>query len=462
MATITAGMSSDTATYQGDWPPTQQPSIYHLPVYYAPAPQQPTYRNVLDGYAIPALIQIYTIASLILFAGGMLPLLMGNQEGELFAQSSTKVQYIFLAIYGISFICSLPYLRQILSIARQMHYLIALVLWVCVSALWSFAPEISLRRAIAIIGAAYFGLFFSVRYSLKEQLKLLAIAFGLIIILNYLFVYLWPEYGLMHSMQHVGSWKGIFRHKNLLSRISAFATCLVLLYAYNSPRTRGLAVIFALLAVVQVYYSNSLGGVLILLGLLAIIFPMRYVLPRLNSSSLALYLTALCYSVALSLFVAWNIETIIALINLDTATIIGRFEIWRIIWQSIKEVFWLGYGFNAFWLGWDGPARNVWLATTWSAPHAHNSLLDVWLELGIIGVTIFLVGFVNVFRKAVVYAQGAQNPANLLPLAFLVFFALSMLPESVILQSNDIYWVLYVAITASLLKVQQDAEGLAQ
>ncbi len=70
----------------------------------------------------------------------------------------------------------------------------------------------------------------------------------------------------------------------------------------------------------------------------------------------------------------------------------------------------LGYGFHAFWgRGLSGEATNIALSTGWVLAHSHNGFLDIWLDLGAVGLGLVLLTFLQAFPK---YYRAYNNPLN--------------------------------------------------
>ena len=92
-----------------------------------------------------------------------------------------------------------------------MLFLIGLVVF---STSWSSIPDITLRKAIALIGSSSFALYLASRYSFEEQLKIYAWSFGIGLLCSFLLGLLLPGYGIMPS----GAWRGIYSHKNGLGQ----------------------------------------------------------------------------------------------------------------------------------------------------------------------------------------------------------------------------------------------------
>jgi O-antigen ligase len=129
----------------------------------------------------------------------------------------------------------------------------------------------------------------------------------------------------------------------------------------------------------------------------------------------------------------------------------GRTELWGILFDMILWRPWLGYGYGGFWLGWEGASSSVWLSTGWDMLHAHNGFIDICLDLGVLGLTILLVGFWRNLVRAISFAQTAILEEELWPLIFLTFLFLYNFTESVFLVQHSIFWMFYVSLSFSMI-----------
>lgn len=69
----------------------------------------------------------------------------------------------------------------------------------------------------------------------------------------------------------------------------------------------------------------------------------------------------------------------------------GRDELWAGVWnEAVKKPF-FGHGYGAFW--YEGRGREI--VVTWNPRQAHNAMLDVFVELGILGVGVALLWFLG-------------------------------------------------------------------
>ena len=65
-------------------------------------------------------------------------------------------------------------------------------------------------------------------------------------------------------------------------------------------------------------------------------------------------------------------------------------DIWSLVLGSIAKRPLLGYGYYAFWQGLKGESANVIVGAHWVFGYAHNGILEIWLQLGLVGTAAIL------------------------------------------------------------------------
>ena len=90
------------------------------------------------------------------------------------------------------------------------------------------------------------------------------------------------------------------------------------------------------------------------------------------------------------------------------------------VMDAILKHPWLGYGYQAFWRGVDGPSVDVHLSG-WIPPHAHNGFLDLALDLGIAGPLLFVCLLAGPGLDALRLAKQHTKALDLFPLVVFNF-----------------------------------------
>jgi len=147
-------------------------------------------------------------------------------------------------------------------------------------------------------------------------------------------------------------------------------------------------------------------------------------------------------------------EEILDLMGKDP-TLTGRTGVWEIAIERAMERPLLGYGYRAYWT----PENKKRLKPTedWSDSigHAHNTYIDLMVELGFLGIVAFLFIFsILIFRMAQRLMEH-RDVINIWSISCISFIMIRGTTESTILQHADINWIYFVyffALYTSLKK----------
>lgn len=404
--------------------------------------------------------KIFTIISLLNYLGGPIALILsgGESEGEGTGVASYPViQAIFFLNYAISVGLLLLRWKQVIYVIKKDRFNQLLLAVILMSYFWSAAPSVTMVRSIALIGTNLFGLYFATRYSLREQLHLLGWTFSIAIIFSLGLAIALPKYGIM-SGAHAGKWRGMFTHKNALGKSMVLSSLIFLLGALGEKKNKllwwggfGCSIFLLLMS-----KSSSAIVILLIVGLTFLIvraarLPYLLMLPTIILLSLI--------GLFLNLWLADNVTLLLGSIGKD-ATLTGRSDLWPAVMDKIWERPWLGYGFSGFWGDNTSEAAYVWRVTGWDPPNSHNGILDIWLDLGLVGLSIYLVGFVISLICGLGFVRRNQSFDTLWPVMYLFYFWFSNQTESAFLRQNDIYWFLYIVVTFSLLAPKFSAKSI--
>lgn len=330
------------------------------------------------------------------------------------------------------------------TIART-PLLTALLGFALLSMLWSIDPDATVRRVVWLALTMAFGLYLAWRYRWPQLFEIFGWAWIVMIAGSAALSILAPSIGVM-AQEHPGAWSGLWTHKNTMGGVMALGVAIGAAAFLATRRRLWLAV--ALAAFILVLMSTSktslLGSVL---GLAVIGFGMlwrRGPLQALIATSAvaAIAVIAVCVMLLAP-------ESLVAVIGRDL-TFTGRTDIWAASEHAVEARPWLGYGYYAFWLDEAGPAYAVRAAVNWPVPSAHNGWLELALGLGLAGVALFVLQFLATLRRAL--AALADPIAGLWAPAFIAVFTLYTMSESHILEANNLFWTLYVAMTARLAR----------
>jgi exopolysaccharide production protein ExoQ len=320
----------------------------------------------------------------------------------------------------------------------------ALVLLAVCSTAWSQDPNLTFRRGLILIGTVLFGLYFGSRFELKEQIHILAWMLLLVLMASAALAIAAPNLGV-ESGGHLGEWRGLLTTKNGLARIAVLA---ILVFVFWRPSYRPLQYFALVFAIMVLAMTRSATGLVVLIALLIVrpLFRLVRTQAKLLVPIAMLLLTA---GAALSIVLVTNSDLALALLGRNS-TLTGRTELWHECLVSIMKRPILGYGFDAFWRGMLGESGRVSLAAHWLVPTAHNGALQLWLDLGAIGLALFVLAYAVDVRKSLRFYLRHEGHLRAWPLAYLAFIFFYNFTEVTELEQNNIFTMLLVALAVTV------------
>ncbi|BAY96480.1 O-antigen polymerase [Tolypothrix tenuis PCC 7101] len=396
--------------------------------------------------------QAFTVLSLLHYSGGPLVLILmgGQSEGEALVQDfdSIPVRILFIIIYAITLLLLIARWKKVIYLLRKDKFIWSLVAIAVCSIFWSYDPATTQTRAIGLVGTSLFGIYLATRYTLKEQLELLAWTFGLAVILSLMFSVALPKYGVMGGV-HAGAWRGIYPHKNSCGIIMMLSSLVFLLLAIDKKeKSLPLWLGFGL-SIIMLLMTRSTSSLLNFGNMMFAFFFFRGLRLRLD-----MMIPALCFfgSIFASLFIILqsNSDSILASFG-KGSNLSGRTDLWLAVLDMIWKKPLLGYGYGAFWLGENSEAVNVWYAVGWKAPYAHNGWLDIWLTVGILGLVLCALGFTFSLIRSLIWVSQTKTVDAFWPGIYITYIFLANMTETTFMVQNDISWVLYVAVGLTVL-----------
>lgn len=316
-----------------------------------------------------------------------------------------------------------------------------LLFWAFLSLTWSTAPEVTLRKVGAVLLTSLYGVYLAFRFTPESFHRLLGTTLVLVLSLSLAFVVLLPEWGLM-GYPHEGAWRGIFVHKNVLGRFAALGV-LVFLALLMAPGSKTMWLTGLFLSAVILVGARSATSLVLATAMVLVALGLGIASPHRRLWPILLLLGVLLgggWGMALSM----NYDVLLEALGKD-ATLTGRIPLWLTLIPFIQERTWTGYGFGGFWLGWQGPSAYVWSFVGWDPPQAHNGYLDLWLDLGLVGLLLGLWLLLHLVLVSVQhYLAEGFSPRTLFQVGLATFLIVFNFSESNFLRANNLYWLLFV------------------
>jgi O-antigen ligase len=307
-----------------------------------------------------------------------------------------------------------------------------------------------LKSCIGLIGTTLFGVYFGSRYTIKEQVKLLACAYGLVLFFSILFIVGLPRYGVEHGV-HAGAFRGIFTHKNIFGRALVLGISIFLIAADVVPRRKWIPRLGFGLAIVLLPLVKSTSSIINTTILLSALFSYKTFRLR-YQAMIPAFLMIVTLGMSVYFIYTEYSEEMFQAIGKDPS-LTGRADIWFWVGEMIEKRPLLGYGFKAFWNGLDGPSAYIIRAARWDVPYSHNGVLDLLLDIGYVGLLLYVMGFVIMLVRSIRLARITSGLDGLWPLTYLTYIFLSNLSEGGLLGQNNLFWVLYTSLAISSITI---------
>ncbi|MCP3988509.1 MAG: O-antigen ligase family protein [Actinomycetia bacterium] len=271
-----------------------------------------------------------------------------------------------------------------------------LVGWMLASTLWTDSPEgtaFAILRLMPIVAgmAIICGLI-----SLRDLVPALLWSIRFSVVLTLAVVAALPETrihidptGLSPDLD---GWHGWFPHKNIMTPFLVFGLVTVLTF----DRTRLMKL--GTLALIGILFvgSDSVTGISSAMLVVSVwVWIQLYQNLDIRNSSVFVISSASVGLFAI-LGVVASLATVTSASGKDL-TFTGRTFIWQATFDALSERPILGYGLGG--ILFDDPispkTAEVWRAIGFRVPHAHNGVLDIAIQLGIVGVIIFTLLFLS-------------------------------------------------------------------
>jgi O-antigen ligase len=333
--------------------------------------------------------------------------------------------------------------QDILAMVGQNKLLLLLLGYAVVSCLWAIEPSASLRRSGALALTTVFCFYLALRFPPAEIVKLVAWAIALVMLGSLVVVVAMPDIGVYATEGKMGRWRGITGINITFGRVMAIGIMAVWALRRTPWKLQPYDAVLLLLLVLCNVQAQAITAVIALaagfLGMVLIWSPRNTLLPV----GLRLVLSLL-FAVPAAALLATNLSDVLALLGRDP-TLTNRIYIWQSAYElGLERPVW-GAGFRSFWImDYASTAfYNMFGSAGTVIGNGHNGYLDVWLELGLVGLGLVFVVLLQALLRLLAYARRHADPFREFFGGLLIFILVYSLAEKVLLEHSEIVWMLF-------------------
>ena len=335
--------------------------------------------------------------------------------------------------------------------------------WLTLSLIWSQYQPQTLMTVSMQLGGTLFALFLANHFGWRQLLNVISNTVRFVLVSSLFFEllaaligpieplfpnyegeppaasYLWSQGNLFEGERI----QGIVGNANLLAFVAALGLFLFLIELIVTAGKRWIPALSIVLAIALFVLARSAGmtvaiALITFAALVAILAE-----GRTYSQRRVVYAWAFAALATVATAAALFYRQLFDLLG-RSPDASGRFYIWDKVVDLILEKPTVGWGWTGYWIPGIEPWEDLVIINSVPMYQAHNAYLDVWLQLGLIGLALFVAmiaqGFIRAWRVAVRHT----SPLYLYPLFILLAILGQSLTESRLL--IEISWILLVLV----------------
>jgi exopolysaccharide production protein ExoQ len=346
--------------------------------------------------------------------------------------------------------------KRLVAQAMRMKMITLLAVLTICSALWSQDPFRSAYNGGFYLLATLFAFYLVVKFTPEEILSLVMTAGFLLAVLGLMTVILLPRFGVMRSA-HGLAWNGVFGDRTTAGKSLVFLLTPAVILRRRSFDYR--KVIYIGLMSLMIFRTDAMTArilAFVYVALMSLLGITRQFGRRSSLIIVGISLVTVLVGVCLALP---HLPQLLEGLG-KNATLTGRTGIWGLIVKSIAKRPLLGYGYYAFWEGLKGESANIIVGVHWVFGYAHNGLLEVCLQLGLVGTGIFLATLFQAIRNAWFCLRMGCSPGVDWYIGLIALTIMYNFDECTVLWPFDLLSILYVIACCGLAKAARQVKEI--
>lgn len=367
---------------------------------------------------------------------------------------------VFACLLAIGLIVLFNRTRQVGRLLRANGPIVFFFLYCALSLLWSDFPALAFKRWIKALGDLVMVLIVLTDHDPLAAFKRVWARLAYILIpLSILFIKYFPDLGMSYNFWTGGpTYTGVTTNKNTLGAI-----CLCF----------GLAALWRFITVcANKEVTGRIRQMIATAIILAMVLRLFQLMDSMTSFSCFLMASVLILAtnnravsrrpVVVHLVMAAMLAVSVSVLFLGIGpgvlktigrnpTLTDRTELWAQLLNLVQNPF-LGTGFESFWLG--PRLQELWRLNTWKPNQAHNGYLEVFLNLGWVGVALLMVVLAAGYRTAL-RAWRNNDSAGSLRLAYFFVGLVFNFTEAAFFRMQAAEWLFFLFAIVSVPAVSQ-------
>ena len=349
------------------------------------------------------------------------------------------------AVYLICCVVLFPFVRSIASSLRRDVPLVILVCWACSSLLWTQDSRTTLVSCIYLIVNIALAYYLLERFSVNDLMKIVMLVGMVAVVASVVLIVFFPKYGLQNRSEYaLGAWQGIFGQKNICGEVLSYLLLPAFFVRLDGQFSRILRSSYVVALLIVIAATGSVGSWFICIATISGVCFIQFLTKFEQRSATVIALVTLSAALCIGVLVYQSLDVLLPLVGKDP-TLTGRTKIWGLLMLSVSKRPLVGYGFAAFWQGLHGESTNVAVAMNWPGiSYAENGVVELVLELGLIGLFLYLALYLRAVRDGIYCFRRNNNPSVRWFLSILVFTIFSNIEAGKLFYPSNLECILQI------------------
>lgn len=362
--------------------------------------------------------------------------------------------------------------------------LLAFLVLATLSIAWSFYPGSSALGVSTTIGTAIVGAAIATTYSWDEILRGLGTTMRIVLSISLLFEFIVAAFirtpvlpiftladidsydkipQLLYWSRDLlfegGKIQGIVGNSSLLAFLGLVSLIVFAIQLAAKTVSRPVGGFWMLVAIAIIVLTRS-ATITVALVVLAIVLLAVLAIRRAGPRGTAAVYAALLAIVAATVIAVTAFSSQLLAVLGKSSDLTGRLDIWSAVTALAQERPAFGWGWVSFWTPWAKPFDTLAFEGGVRQLHAHNAWLDVWFQLGVVGLVVFGALVLSTTFRAWSFALDRPllepgttppfSPLALLPLLLMVALLVQSVAESRLLIEYGLVVLVIIAIKTKL------------
>jgi exopolysaccharide production protein ExoQ len=328
------------------------------------------------------------------------------------------------------------------------------VLFMILSAAWAPFPDIVLKRWLRSVGDIIMAMVILTEDDQGEAVEHILRRCAICLLpLSIVFIRFFGNMGIGYSIGGERMWTGVTTNKNELGFLCAYlGVFLVWRIVKAWPRILYIDGFLLLQALYLLRGSRSAtSAVVFMLGVIILIFFMRLKgdSKKIKKWAIAALLVLLLFQGLATTIFENSLSSLFFSLAGRNSTFTGRTPLWQTLIEIGSKKPILGTGFGNFWVV---NLKVIWSKFAFHPVQGHNGYLDVFLDLGIVGLALLLLLIYRTYKRCLEeYARRWQYATLMFVMFIMVLF--HNFTEATIAKPTNLLWAIFLfsAISVKML-----------